>query len=272
MSETTPCRAATPRPGRWRQWHAGWCTGPVGAGLVLALALPAAAHPAQGRWEGSAAIPGAPMPLIIDLQCDATRTCLGSLILPGRSVKGAPLDDLVMNEQGVHFSLAAVFAGAAPTEPADVHLQWHGDGRLSGELRQAGHRAPLVLARSGDAQLDRPTPARPLSPEMAGTWRGRYELGGYARDVTLTLRPPGTAPAGELVIVGKRRSVLAIDRVHQGREFLTLESSQAGVRIEGRWNAQAGRIDGHFLQGPFEAALVMHRQGAAGRPAAGDPP
>ena len=34
-----------------------------------------------------------------------------------------------------------------------------------------------------------------------------------------------------------------------------------GVRsLDGR----PGRIDGHFLQGPFEAALVLHQQNATG--------
>ena len=211
-----------------------------------------------------AAIPGAPMPLIIDLQSDANRTWVGSFILPGRGVKGAPMDSLVVDEQGVQFGLGAAFAGAAAGGPGEVRLRWLG-GRLSGEFLQGGHRAPLTLSRSGDAQVDRLAPTRPLSPEMAGTWRGRYELGGYARDVTVTLNPQADpAPAGEIVIVGKRRSVLTIDRVHQGREFLTLESSQAGVRIEGRWSGRPGRIDGHFLQGPFEAALVLHQHNATG--------
>jgi hypothetical protein len=243
--------------------------------MALCLQADAAppAPPAQGRWEGVAAIPGAPMPLIVDLQNEAAQSWIGSVIVPGRGVKGTLLDGLVVSEQGVRFSLGAVFAGAPSAWPSEVHLRWQPDGRLSGELLQGGHRAPLTLSRSGEAQVDRPPPVRPPSAELVGTWRGRYELGGYPRDVTVTLNAQaGAAPMGELVIVGKRRSALSIDRVHQGREFITLESSEAGVRIEGRWSAQAGRIEGHFLQGPFEAALVLLRQGSAGPGAAGDKP
>lgn len=273
VTEARRCRRLPPRPGEWHRGRVAWTRGLLRAGLVLALAWRATAAlpapPAEGRWEGMVAIPGAPMPLVIDLQSDDNRTWIGSFILPGRGVKGAPMESLVVNEQGVHFGLGAVFAGAPDIGPGEVRLRWVGD-RLSGEFLQGGHRAPLTLSRSGDAQVDRPAPTRPPSPEMAGTWRGRYELGGYARDVTVTLSPQdGAAPAGEIVIVGKRRSVLTIDRVHQGREFITLESSQAGVRIEGRWSGRPGRIDGHFLQGPFEATLVLHQQDATGPAASG---
>lgn len=245
------------------------------AGALL-LGSAACAAPAEGRWEGRAEIPGAPLAMVVDLQRTDALAWVGSVILPGRGVKGAPLAGIRVDDRGVQFSLAAAFATAPSSTPTEVELRWQADGRLAGEFRQGGHRAALTLSRSGAAQADLPTPTMPLSPEMRGVWRGRYELGGYAREVTVTLNAvAASGGAGEIVIVGKRRSVLAIDRVVQGREFITLDSSEGGVRIEGRWrNADGrmdGRIDGHFLQGPFEAALVL-RQESRPAPAAQVPP
>lgn len=220
-----------------------------------------AAPSLAGRWEGWARIPGAPLPLVIDLQTGSGTAWLGSVTLPGRGVKGAPLQDIVANAAGVRFSLAAAFGDSAPAHAAWAELRWQPDGRLAGLFGQGGHRAELVLSRSGPPQVDLPLPTRPFAPGLAGVWRGRYVLGGYARDVTITLtQAPDASASGEMLIVGKRRSLLAIDRIDvSGPGFVVLDSGSAGLRVEGRWNAAEQRIDGHFLQGPFEAEIVLRR-------------
>ncbi|MBI3367177.1 MAG: hypothetical protein HY021_01605 [Burkholderiales bacterium] len=236
-----------------------WICGSVLAGMAIA------APDAAGRWSGQARIPGAALPLIVDLAPEGTGGAwIGSVILPGRGVKGATLDALVVDERGVRFTLGAAFRLPAEPPPG-VTLAWQADGTLAGELRMAGHSAPLALSRSGPPQVDRASAGTAVNDALQGTWTGRYELGGYPRDVTLTLAnsaPPGAA-SGELTIVGKRTSKLPIDRVVQGSEFLTLDSTSTGVRIEGRWRTPDGSIQGFFLQGPFEAALVLHRAAKA---------
>ena len=144
-------------------------------------------------------------------------------------------------------------------------LRWQADGSLAGEWLQAGLSAPLRLQRTGGPQIDLPIAATALTPALLGRWAGRYELGGYPREVTLTLsNGPAGLGAGELVVVGKRRTELAIDHVVQGREFLTLKASSANYRIEGRYAAD--RIEGQVLQGPFEAAIVLRRAAPGATP------
>jgi hypothetical protein len=239
---------------------AGWLCVAMSAAAATGAASPTA--PA-GRWQGEAAIPGAaPLPMVLDLAPDARGAWAGSVTLPGRGVKGAPLDGLSVAADGqVRAGLRAAFNGA-PAEPAPLlALRMLPDGRLEGELRQGGHAARLQLQRSGPAQVDLPPPDTPLPPALAGTWRGRYELGGYPREVTLTLAAPPAAP-GELLIVGKRRTQLSIDKVRANGGFMTLEASDAGIRLEGRWDARSGRFDGEFIQGPFEAPLRLQRDAA----------
>lgn len=239
-------------------------------GLQMALALGTLAAQAapdpSGRWQGVAAIPGAPQVLVVDIARDAVRGWQGSVILPGRGVKGAPLAGLVVDEQGLRFDLAAAFNDSADESPG-VDLRWLSDGNLAGVLRQGGLSAPLLLRRSGPAQVDLPQTGTALSAALRGTWRGRYELGGYPREVTLVLanRPDGLG-GGELLIVGKRTSRLTIDRVVQGSEFVTLESTAAGVRIEGRWRMPEGSFHGHFVQGPFEAAVELRKSAEGSAP------
>lgn len=235
---------------------------PLSAALLMAAAQ--AAPDASGRWQGTAEIPGAPLALVVDLSRSTAGGLQGSVILPGRGVKGAPLQDLDSSAAGLGFGLAAAFNPPAEQAPR-VKLRWQADGSLAGEFLQSGLSAPLRLKRAGPPQVDLPVAPTALAPELLGRWVGRYELGGYAREVTLTLsNGPAGLGSGDLVVVGKRRTELRIDHVVQGREFLTLKASAANYRIEGR--LAADRIEGQVVQGPFEAAIVLRRAAAGATP------
>lgn len=243
--------------------------GRVVAAVMAVLSCAAQADATlAGRWQGVADLSGEPLQLVIDIDrapaaSAAAPSWIGSATLPGRGVKGAPLARLVVTAGGeVRFSLAEALPSAGAT--FDVGLARGADGQLAGELRQGALAAPLRLVRTGVAQVDLPVPATALSPALTGTWVGRYELGGHPREVTLTLaNGAGGLGGGELVIVGRRRSQLPIDHVVQGREWLTLTSRAASLRIEGRHGD--GTIDGRLVQGPFEVALVLRRAGTGGR-------
>jgi hypothetical protein len=235
--------------------------GIAAAWLGLAVGAPHAAPDAAGRWIGTAQIPGAPMRVVVDL-APSPAGWIGSVILPGRGVKGAPLNALQVDETGVRFGLSAALR-FGPAPPPQVHLRWQADGTLAGDYAQAGHRAALVLRRSGAAQVDSPDPPTVITADMHGLWRGRYELGGAPRIVTLTLqRAADGFGSGELLIVGRRTSRLPIDHIVQGSSFITLRSTEADIRIEGRWGG--GEIQGLFVQGPFEAPLTLRRDASTG--------
>ncbi len=229
---------------------------------VLASASAIAASDVAGRWEGVADVPGNPIRLVVDLAPGAAGPWEGSAILPGRGVKGAPLSALAVDGCDVHFDLSAAFAGGAAAPR--VALACAGDGMLAGELTLGGQSARVSLRRSGEAQVDRPAVSSVLGAALAGRWTGRYDMGGYARQVTLTLaNRPGAGGTGQMVVVGKRTTTLEIDQVTQGREFVTLRAHAADVTIEGRFTAEAGLIEGVFSQGPFEAPLVLRREQAS---------
>ena len=236
---------------------------PVLAGACALSALHAIAAPdASGRWEGAVDIPGNPLRLVVDLDRDAGGRWQGSVVLPDRGVKGAALSELGVDGCDVHFGLAAAFAGGGGANPK-VALACQPDGSLAGSFALAGNSAPVTLRRRGAAQVDRATPNSVISAALAGRWTGRYELGGYAREVTLTLanRPGTGGGGGQLVVVGKRTTTLDMDRVIEGREFVTLGASTADFRIEGRFAAADGTIAGSVrLGGGFEAPIVLHRQ------------
>ena len=236
---------------------------PALAGACALAATNALAAPeASGRWEGVADVPGNPLRLVVDLDHDAGGRWDGSVILPDRGVKGAPLDALAVAGCDVRFGLDAAFAGGGGMQPR-VALACQADGTLAGTFELGGRSARVTLRRSGAAQVDRPPANSEISAALAGRWTGHYELGGTGREVTLTLaNRAGQGGGGQLVIVGKRTTTLDVDQVRQGREFVTLGASAAGFRVEGRFTAD-GAIEGQVSQGPFEAPIVLRRAAAA---------
>lgn len=244
--------------GRVKRW-AGACAAGFAAWCVVP---PAAAQPGlAGRWQGQALIPGAaPLVLVIDIApAPGGSGWVGSAILPGRGVKGAPLVQLSLDGERIAFSLDEAMP-AMPGPALQARLERGADGQLAGTLSQGPLSAPLRLERAGAAQVDLPQPGTALAESLLGTWVGRYELGGYPREVTLTLaNRAGGLGGGSLVIVGRRRSELTVDHVVMGREFVTLEARAARLRIEGRHGD--GTIAGRLVQGPFEAPLVLRREG-----------
>lgn len=236
------------------------------ATLLAPLAGPLIAADLAGRWEGELRIPGAPLPIVIDIATSKAGVWVGSVTLPGRGVKGVPLEALQVVANGVGAGLDPAFGGATST-PVRLDLRLQADGSLAGDFRQGGHQAAAALRRSGPPQVDPPRLTTAIDPSLAGTWTGRYELGGSPRDVTLTLVQGASGVAsGSLKIVGRRTTELALDRVVQTPRFLELDASAAGIRIEGRWQVGVGSIDGSFSQGPFEAPLSLQRTPAGGRP------
>ncbi len=231
--------------------------------LVAGAVAGAATTDPAGRWEGVIDVPGHPTRLVVDLDRDAHGAWQASVVLPDRGVKGAPAQALSVAGCDVAFGLAGAFLGGDALNPR-VALACRPDGSLAGRFELGGQGAPVQLRRTGAAQVDGPPVNSVLGPALVGRWTGRYELGGVPRQLTLTLAngADGTG-SGQLVIVGKRTTTLVVNEIVQGREFVTLRAAAVDFRIEGRFSADTGVIDGTMMQGAFEAPLVLRRQAVA---------
>lgn len=224
---------------------------------VAACALAAHANPAwHGRWEGEAALPGTPLALIVDLAPGRNGVWAGSIILPGRGVKGAALRAVAVDDAGIRSALPSSFGDPAAS---GLSLKPQPDGSLAGTLRQGGHEAGVKLVRTGPAQVDPAPASTALSAALEGTWVGGYELGGYPREVTLTLANKDGLGVATLVIVGRRRSEVPVDLVIQGGRLLSIISSAASLSLEAKLPAADNTLRGQLQQGPFEADFVLRK-------------
>src|SRR5690349_6011688 len=162
-------------------------------GMAFAACAAGAAGP-EGRWTGTAAVPDRALPLVIDIARESSGAWTGSIILPGLDVKGAPLQNIAVQGDEVRFDVGDAL-GAAPFGPATFVARVGADGRIRGEMKQAGNVAPIALARTGEAQVERAPRSGPVAATTEGRWVGEFELGGYPRKVTIDIANRGGAPA-----------------------------------------------------------------------------
>jgi hypothetical protein len=214
---------------------------------------------AAGRWEGSAQLPGTQLRLIVDLSKDNGKDWVGSIIIPGLSVKGAPLADIAVSDSEVVFTIKDAL-GTEATGKAKLKARLTENASLTGDFTQSGNTAPFVLKKTGPPQVDLPPRSTPVSKQLEGEWQGEYEMLGYARHVTIKFTNRGTEGAAvEFVIVGKRTNNVPVNLVSQEGDLITLKSDEFRITYEGRFESETGEIKGTFVQGPFELPLVMRR-------------
>jgi hypothetical protein len=235
-------------------WRAGTACVPLFVWTTTCFATPAV----QGRWEGEVRIPGAPQILVVDLLRVGPSKWTGSVILPGLDIKGAQLSDISVTDAAITGTVMGALR-VGDVAPARIHLHLTAAGDLKGEFELAGNSSDVVLQRTGDPQVEVAAKSTAVAGGLEGAWNGRFELGGYARDVSLTLSNHAeSAATAELTIVGKRTTQIPVDRVTQDAQFLKIESEQMAVTFEGRWSAQSGEIQGSIQMGSIEVPLVLH--------------
>jgi hypothetical protein len=233
--------------------------------VLLALALlPTLARGATpaGRWEGVVDVPGRPLPLVVDLAPGTGGGWIGSIIVPGIGIKGAALVHVNVEAGSVGFDLGSVLASPAEG-PATFSAHVDADGAMHGEMRQAGNVARFTMTRTGSPQVEAPPRSTPVALEIARTWRGDFEWGGYPRHVTLGFENHGNAGAtATLVVVGKMTTSVPIDLVLQEGANVRVESQAMGIAFEGRLDAAGGELQGTIEIGSIERPLVLHAGGA----------
>jgi hypothetical protein len=214
-----------------------------------------------GRWMGTATLPDRPLVVVVDLARGDADTWVGSVVLPGLGVKGAPLSSVVVDGRRVSFALGGTLA-VEPHGDARFELAVDDQGALAGTFRQGGHAAAVSLRRTGFAQVEAPPRSTPVGEAFSGRWVGRYELGGYPRDVTLEIRNQASGAArAEWTIVGKQTTRLPVDLVVQDGEFVRVESTSLRAGFEGRYVAAADELRGTIDLGVLALPIALRRGG-----------
>jgi hypothetical protein len=210
----------------------------------------------EGRWEGAAQVPGLELSLIVDLTRGAS-SWSGAITIPQLGVRGAELANVSVTGSELTFAIKSALADKE-TGPGRFNGHLTADGRLTGDFTQAGNTAPFNLVKTGPAQIEKAPQSTAIAKEFEGVWKGGYELLGYPRTVTLTLRNRGAEGASaEFVIVGRKENNLPVDLITQQGSFLSVNSQETGLSFEGR--LENNELHGTIIQGPIEVAVTLKR-------------
>ena len=219
--------------------------------LIAGFSAAWASGAPAGRWEGDIRLPGRTIRVVIDLAEDSAGKWIGSAILPGVEIKGAPLSDISVSGDAVSFALKGAFGD--PTFQA--HLA---SGTLSGDFKQAGNTAPFQLHSAGAAQVEPIPVSTAVRKDLEGDWHGTMSYAGNPIKIQIQLsNQPGGKATGQFTIIGKRETKLPIDLITQEGDMLTVEVRERGITYEGRFRKDQNQIDGAFMQGGLELPLKL---------------
>jgi hypothetical protein len=222
--------------------------------LVLAAAsLARAVEPLEGRWDGAVQIPGNQLHIVIDLAKSGAQWT-GSAIVPGYGVKGAPLTGILVQADGISFTLKGALG-----EPK-FSGRINADGSFAGDFLQSGNTAAFRLLKSGPPQVDPPRLSTAVGRELEGEWQGEMLLYGNKVKATLKLTNQASgAVKAQFIVVGKRENILPVELVRQEGDWLLVDVPQYRMTFEARWRKDAKELTGTFAQGPMETPLVLQR-------------
>jgi len=221
--------------------------------LSAACAFLNAAEPAAGRWEGSARLPDREVPVVLDLDQDHDGHWIGSAIFPGLGVKGAPLADVVVQEDHVSCTVKGALGGPK------LNGRLTADGGLEGTLELASNSAPFSARKSGPAQVDLPRQSTAVRPDFVGEWQGELKFLDHPVHVKLSLVNREGKAAVTVTVSDTQNQDVAVDLVTQDSDTLRLEMKGAGATYEGVLHPGANEIEGTFQEAGLEFPLVFHR-------------
>ena len=220
--------------------------------LIFAAVLSCSAEEViSGWWEGIAQIPDYELNLIVDLSQE-NGAWVGSIIIPGRGLKGVPLTDIKVEPPDVNFAVKGPLGIRLNLRLLDANT------KLAGNFEQAGNRAPATVQKTGPPQVEYPPRNTPVAKELEGEWKGDYQMLGHTRHVSLKFTNRGADGAtAEFVIVGRKHNNLPVDLVTQEGDLITVDSHDIGFSFEGQ--LRNGKLAGVIRQGAAESPLVLER-------------
>jgi hypothetical protein len=218
--------------------------------LIVAVALPCRGEDVpSGRWEGTAQIPDDALTVVVDLAQENGRW-VGSIIIPGLGLKGAPLTDIKVQPPEVSFAVKGALG-------IQLKLRLDANNKMAGSFEQAGNHAPATLQKTGPPQVEYPLRSTPVAKELEGEWKGDYEMLGYTRHVSIKFANHPDGATTDFVVVGRKHNVLPVDLVTQEGDLVTVDSHEMGFSFEGR--LRNGKLTGAIRQAAIETPLVLVR-------------
>jgi hypothetical protein len=193
------------------------------------------------------------VPITIDLSKNAAGTWVGTFGVPGSAQTDIPLNDIMADDAGIHFTLSV-------QEVATFEGKLSADAKtISGTASNSQGSVGFDLTKGGDAKVNLPPASTALPKEFEGRWEGAVNVGGNNLRLAIKLSTGADGKAaGTLVSIDQGGQEFPATTVAVEGRKLTLEVRPVGGSYSGIM-ADNGEIVGDWSQGPVKVALVLKK-------------
>lgn len=227
--------------------------------LVAPFAFSQSNTGAAGHWEGSIAVPGHELKIVVDLAPGEKDAWKGTIAIPEQNLKAFPLSSINVADGAVKFAMNGV-----PGDPSFDGKLAAGGESVSGRFTQGGGTMSFSMKRMGEAQFAEIAKSTPVAKAFEGTWEGTLDTGGAQLRLVLKLaNQPDGAATGTITSVDQGGAVIPIAVIKQKVSELKLDLPSVGGSFTGEISKDAAAIEGTWTQGMGTLPLTLHRPAAA---------
>lgn len=216
-----------------------------------------AAPDIQGAWEGALQVQSVTLRLVLKIEKTPDGSYTATVDSVDQGSKDIPVQSLTLSNDTVRAelkSLGAAYNGRINARATEIAGQWHQRGRdFPLTLRRTTNPSTIAASSPGDH-------ARRADAPLQGSWRGTIDADGTPLRVAFNITSQGA---------GKYRGTMAsLDQGAKNIPLSSLEFSDPSVQLavdsvggqyEGSIKSDGTQIDGRWLQGGKEFALLLKR-------------
>lgn len=217
--------------------------------FLMTTAASAGAQTIAGDWQGTLAIGGGELRLVLHLTPDGKGGFTATLDSPDQGVKGIPAASASLADASLKVDFPQIMGSYQGKVNAGVTA-------ISGTWSQAGMSAPLNMSRppapSTVERVSKPS-------DIDGDWEGTLNAGGVALRVAFHLLTFEDGMTATMDSLDQNAMGLPVGSVTRNGTKLELEMKQIAGGFSGTIDAARATIDGTWTQAGNSLPLVLKR-------------
>ncbi len=210
-----------------------------------------------GHWEGSIAVPGMELNVLIDLALDSDGKWIGDIDIPAQRVTDMPLKNISVSGSAVGFELA-MGAGA----PAFKGKLSEDGSTLSGDFTQAGSSFPFTLKRMGEAKVAKPAKNAELATGFVGKWEGTLDAMGNKLRLVFHLGNKEGSATGTIDSLDQGAMGIPMDEITATDGMIKISVRVITGSYAGKLSEDGKTLTGEWSQSGATLPLVLTKAGS----------
>jgi hypothetical protein len=217
--------------------------------LMLTTAVSAGAQTIAGAWQGTLALGGAELRLVLHLTPDGKSGFTATLDSPDQGALGIPASTATLAASSVKVDFPQIQGSYQGTVNAGMTA-------ITGSWSQAGMSAPLNLSRAPAASTVKRVPK---PSDIDGDWEGSLDAGGMSLRLVFHVATFEDGMSATMDSLDQGASGIPVTSVTRKGTKLDFEMKQLAGGFSGTIDAGLATIDGTWTQAGNNLPLALKR-------------